>query len=120
MFSDTIRSAASAMSAFDPIVSRFRRVMPCATFTECGSPPAATRFTMSRSVTMPESFCFSSRTTTEEMPFARIIFATSANVSSPSAVFTSVRMMSPTSIAGLLGTVGAQPTRAASPDVCVR
>ena len=64
-------SAASAMSIFGPIVSRSRRVMPWATLTLCGSPPAATRFTMSRSVTMPPSFLPSS-TTTDEMPFVRM------------------------------------------------
>ncbi len=94
----TMCSAASARSVFGPIVSRSRRVMPCTTFTFCGSPPAATRFTMSRSVTIPASFLPSS-TTTEEMPFVRISFATSANVSSASAVFTSVCMISPTCMA---------------------
>ena len=97
MLRDAMTSAASAMSVFGVIVVRSRRVMPCMTFTLCGSPPAATRFTMSRSVTMPASF-FPSSTTTEEMPFDRMIFATSANVSSAPAVFTSVCMISPTCI----------------------
>src|SRR4051812_10346509 len=82
------------MSVFGATVSMSRRVIPWATFTECGSPPAATRFTMSRSVTMPASFV-PSRTTTDEIPFVRITFATSANVSSARAVFTSVCMISP-------------------------
>ena len=69
------------MSVFEETVSMSRRVMPWATFTDCGSPPAATRFTMSRSVRMPASLA-PSRTTTEEMPFVRMTFATSANVSS--------------------------------------
>ena len=43
---------------------------------------------MSRSVTIPWSFLASSMTT-EEMPFERMILATSANVSSALAVFTS-------------------------------
>ncbi len=34
MLSDTILSAASAMSTFGPTVSSPRRVIPCATFTE--------------------------------------------------------------------------------------
>src|SRR5262249_46284081 len=45
-----------------------------------------------------------------EIPFARMILATSAKVSSFSAVFTSVRMMSPTNIASPPGP-GGQPTR---------
>ena len=57
MFFDTICSAASDSSVFEPTVIRSRRVMPCSTVVVCGSPPAATRFTMSRSVTMPAS-CF--------------------------------------------------------------
>src|SRR4051812_22866013 len=85
------------MSVFGATVSMSRRVIPCATFTECGSPPAATRFTMSRSVTMPASLVPSS-TTTDEIPFVRITLATSANVSSAPAVFTSVCMISPTCI----------------------
>ena len=52
---------------------------------------------MSRSVTMPASF-FPSSTTTDEMPFVRIVFATSANVSSASADFTSVCITSATCI----------------------
>ena len=73
--------------------------MPWATLTLCGSPPAATRFTMSRSVTMPPSFLPSS-TTTDEMPLVRMSLATSANVSSALADFTSVCMMSATCIVG--------------------
>src|ERR1044072_1770002 len=53
---------------------------------------------MSRSVTMPAREPFASSTTTEEMPLARIDLATSAKVSLASAVFPSLRMMSPTSI----------------------
>ena len=97
MLREAMISAASAMSVFGETVVRSRRVMPCTTLTLCGSPPAATRFTMSRSVTMPSSF-LPSRTTTEEMPLDRMIFATSANVSSALAVFTSVCMISPTCI----------------------
>ncbi len=104
MFRVAMCSAASARVTLDEIVSRSRRVMPWATFTLCGSPPAATRFTMSRSVTMPASFLPSS-TTTDEIPFVRMSFATSANVSSASADFTSVCMMSATCIGSLLAGV---------------
>src|SRR3990172_440699 len=98
MLRATMSSAASAMSVFGSTVSMFSLVMPSLTGVACGSPPDATRFTMSRSVTMPARPS-PSVTTTEEIPWWCITLATSEKVSSGEAVFTSVFIMSPTSIA---------------------
>src|SRR5437867_2090444 len=98
-------SAASAMSVPGSTVSRLV-LMRSATLAACGSRPSATRFTRSRSVTIPASRS-PSITTTEEISLSFSSLATSANVWSGVVVFTALFITSPTCIGHLRrGTVG--------------